>query len=192
MTDNRINSAIDFAVNAHRGIYRKGTGLPYIFHPFEVAKITTTMTDDEDIIIAALLHDTLEDCQEVTPEMVEEQFGRRVLELIEHETEDKRVGTDPSETWMVRKKETINALSFSPIEAKIIMLADKLANLRDIYFDERKCGEEVWNRFNENDKNLHKWYYKNIIEGLSELADQYAYSELNRYYELVFGEKHEK
>lgn len=188
----KINDAIEFATNAHYGVYRKGTGIPYIFHPFEVAKITTTLTNDEDIIIAALLHDTLEDCPNVCEEQIREKFGERVLKIIEHETEDKREGINPSDTWMTRKKETIESLKNAPREAKIVMLADKLANLRDIYFDETRTGSVVWDRFNETDKELHKWYYKSIIDGLGEFSGEYAYSELVRYYNLVFGDNNEE
>ena len=57
-----VEEARSFAEKAHEGQFRKGTKRPYIVHPLEVAKIVSTMTDDEEIISAALLHDTLEDC----------------------------------------------------------------------------------------------------------------------------------
>ena len=58
-----VEEARSFAEKAHEGQFRKGTKRPYIVHPLEVAKIVSTMTDDEEIISAALLHDTLEDCR---------------------------------------------------------------------------------------------------------------------------------
>lgn len=82
---------------AHEGQFRKGTKRPYIVHPLEVAKIVSTMTDDEEMISAALLHDTLEDCRQVTKEQIKEAFGERVLEMVRQESEDK------SKTWVERK-----------------------------------------------------------------------------------------
>ncbi|MDO5718892.1 MAG: HD domain-containing protein [Tissierellia bacterium] len=183
----KLNKAIDFATKAHLGIYRKGSKLPYIFHPMEVAKITSSMTDDVDIVIAALLHDTIEDCPDINADTIRREFGERVLDLILMETEDKMPDERPEDTWLKRKADTIESLKDAPIEAKIITLADKLANLRDIYVDEIKMGEEVWNKFNVKDKKLHKWYYENIIAGLSELEGEYAYREILKYFNLVFG-----
>ena len=73
-----VEEARSFAEKAHEGQFRKGTKRPYIVHPLEVAKIVSTMTDDEEMISAALLHDTLEDCRQVTKEQIKEAFGERV------------------------------------------------------------------------------------------------------------------
>ena len=77
-----VEEARSFAEKAHEGQFRKGTKRPYIVHPLEVAKIVSTMTDDEEMISAALLHDTLEDCRQVTKEQIKEAFGERVLEMV--------------------------------------------------------------------------------------------------------------
>ena len=69
-----ISEAMEFAAKAHEGQFRKGTRRPYIVHPREVSAIVSTMTDDEEIISAAVLHDTIEDCAGVTREMLEMQF----------------------------------------------------------------------------------------------------------------------
>ena len=84
-----VEEARSFAEKAHEGQFRKGTKRPYIVHPLEVAKIVSTMTDDEEMISAALLHDTLEDCRQVTKEQIKEAFGERVLEMVRQESEDK-------------------------------------------------------------------------------------------------------
>ena len=77
------------AEKAHEGQFRKGTKRPYIVHPLEVAKIVSTMTDDEEIISAALLHDTLEDCRQVTKSRSKRRSAERVLEMVRQESEDK-------------------------------------------------------------------------------------------------------
>ena len=73
-----INKAIAFAVKAHEGQPRKGTEIPYIFHPLEVGMIVSRITDDEEVIAAAVLHDTVEDCDTVTLDNIRKEFGDRV------------------------------------------------------------------------------------------------------------------
>ena len=121
-----VEEARSFAEKAHEGQFRKGTKRPYIVHPLEVAKIVSTMTDDEEMISAALLHDTLEDCRQVTKEQIKEVFGERVLEMVRQESEDK------SKTWVERKSTTIRHLKTAPREVQMIALADTMSNIRDI------------------------------------------------------------
>ena len=86
-----VEKAIAFATKAHEGQVRKGTRRPYIVHPLEVGEIVSEMTDDEEVIAAAVLHDTIEDCEEVTEEMLRREFGERVASMVAHESEDKVV-----------------------------------------------------------------------------------------------------
>ena len=116
-----IERAKAFATLAHEGQFRKGTTRPYIVHPLEVGEIVATMTDDEEIISAAILHDTIEDCKSVTETMIRAQFGERVAHLVMQESEDK------SKTWMERKSATIEFLKKAPKEVQVIGLADKEA-----------------------------------------------------------------
>ena len=155
-----IQKAIAFATQAHKGQFRKGTTRPFIVHPLEVGKIVATMTDDEEIISAAILHDTIEDCEDVTQEKIEREFTKCVASLVAQESEDK------SKTWMERKSATIAHLKVAPREIQMIGLADKLSNMRDIDRDYPECGEELWNRFRMKDKNTIGWYYKGILNSL--------------------------
>ena len=77
-----INEAIEFAAKAHEGQLRKGTKKPYIVHPIEVSEIVSAMTDDEEVICAAVLHDTIEDCRGITKDVLKLRFGDRVAELV--------------------------------------------------------------------------------------------------------------
>lgn len=160
-----IDRAIAFATEAHKGQYRKGTKRPYIVHPLEVGKIVSAMTEDEEIISAAILHDTIEDCEEVTEDVLRREFGKRVAELVLQESEDK------SKTWMERKSATIRHLQSASREHKMIALADKLSNMRDIDRDYPMCGEKLWDRFRMKDKQIIGWYYKGIREALREEFD---------------------
>jgi len=175
-----IQRAVDFATCAHEGQLRKGTDRPYILHPLEVGKIVATMTDDEEIISAAILHDTIEDCKGVTKEVICQEFSEKVAHLVVQESEDK------SKTWIERKGTTIEHLKKAPKEVQMIGLADKLSNMRDIDRDYPICGEELWNRFRMKDKNMIGWYYKGILKSLQDSLD--GLPAFDEYRELV--EKH--
>ncbi len=167
-----IERAIAFATQAHDGQFRKGTTRPFILHPLEVGKIVATLTDDSEIISAAILHDTIEDCQDVTEDTINKEFGTRVASMVAQESEDK------SKTWMERKTHTIEHLQVAPIEVHMICLADKLSNMRDIDRDYPECGEELWNRFRMKDKQVIGWYYKSIRDALKDtMKDTEAYKE---------------
>lgn len=157
-----IDKATEFATKAHEGQLRKGTKRPYIVHPIEVGDIVSSMTDDEEIISAAILHDTIEDCEGVTAELLSKEFSPRVAHLVDQESEDK------SKTWMERKQNTINRLKSAPTEVKMIGLADKLSNIRDINRDYPVYGEQLWERFRMKDKDIIGWYYKGVREALRE------------------------
>lgn len=157
-----IERAVRFATKAHEGQFRKGTRRPYIVHPIEVKDIVSTMTEDEEVISAAVLHDTIEDCKGVTKEVLAEEFTPRVAEMVAGESEDK------SRTWMERKSATIRSIGKAPREVQMIGLADKLSNMRDIDRDYPRFGEELWNRFRMKDKNMIGWYYKGVRDALEE------------------------
>ena len=151
-----VDRAIAFATKAHEGQLRKGTQRPYIVHPIEVGDIVSTMTRDEEIISAAILHDTIEDCEGITKEILAQEFSERVANMVAQESEDK------SKSWIERKTATIKHLGDAPIEVKMIGLADNLSNMRDINRDYPVCGEELWLRFRMQSKSMIGWYYKGI------------------------------
>lgn len=182
-----LDNAIIFAVNAHRGQLRKGTNTPYILHPMEAAAIVGSMTDDDEVIAAAVLHDTVEDTA-VTLDEICEQFGKRVAELVAAESENKREDKPAASTWKIRKEETIEHLKTAPKEVKMLTLGDKLSNIRSICRDYEAQGDALWQRFNQKDKNEHRWYYKSIADCLSDLREYPAYKEYAFLAEKTFGE----
>ena len=184
-----LDHAIIFATKAHSGTTRKGTNVPYIVHPIEAAAIVSSMTDDEEVIAAAVLHDVIED-MEATREDLLARFGRRITDLVMDESEDKRRNFPAELTWKTRKQETITFLETrADTDAKMLALADKLANLRAIYRDQCIIGDKVWERFNEKDKNMHAWMYRSIAKALDELRDHPMWQEYNRLVEEVFGKE---
>ncbi len=177
--------AIETATNAHHGSYRKSTEIPYILHVMEAATIVGTMTTDEEVLAAAVLHDTVEDT-ELTIEDIRNSFGDRVAALVADESENKRENVPAEQTWAIRKKETLNHLENASREAKMIALGDKLSNIRAISRDYDAIGDELWKRFNQHDKAQHGWYYGSIIDVLSELSEYAAWKEYKYLVEKVF------
>ena len=157
-----LDKAIEFAVIRHSGTNRKGTGIPYIVHPMEAAAIVSALTDDEEVIAAAVLHDVLEDTDTTYEELVQ-AFGRRIAGLVADESEDKREGRPPEETWMDRKTEALLRLESAGWDAKAIALGDKLANIRAMYRDQLRLGDGLWERFHKADKADQAWYYANLV-----------------------------
>lgn len=181
-----VSEAIMFAARAHDGMRRKSTQAPYILHPVEAAAIAGSMSTDQEIIAAAALHDVVEDT-EVSLEQIEGLFGKRVAALVGDESEDKRVGVPPAQTWRLRKEETIEVLRRTDdIAVKIVCLGDKLSNMRSIYRDHLVLGDALWQRFNQKDPAEHGWYYRTIAECTSELKDYPAWQEYDELIKIVF------
>ncbi len=182
-----VEKAMIFASKAHCGMFRKGTKIPYIVHPMEAGAIAASITDDEEVISAAILHDVLEDTS-VSAEEIEKEFGKEVLRLVKSDSENKRENLPPEETWKIRKQETIEYLkNKADKKEKIVALSDKLSNIRAICHDYEKIGDELWNRFNQKNKNEHAWYYKSFVETFSELSETAAYREYCKLINRIFG-----
>jgi myo-inositol-1(or 4)-monophosphatase len=183
---NLLEEAICFAVRAHAGTLRKDGETPYILHPMEAAAICGTLTADEAVLAAAVLHDTVEDT-DVTPSEIRARFGERVAALVASETEDKRSGVPKNESWLIRKEESLETLKNADDPGvKYIWLADKLSNLRGIYRAKLEKGDEVWLLFNQHDPAKHAWYYRTIAKMLSELRGYGAWKEYAALIEKVF------
>lgn len=182
----KVTFAVEFAARAHDGMCRKKDKTPYILHPLEAAVIVGTMTDDQDIISAALLHDVVEDTG-ITIEEIEEKFGKRVRALVESETEDKRADLPPEDTWRIRKAESLENLKNCGDTAVLMLwLGDKLANMRSFYRIWKKEGMAMWQSFNQKDPEQQFWYYSTIAQLTSPLQDFPAWQEYNELVKFVF------
>ena len=182
-----LDRAIVFATKAHSGTLRKKDGIPYILHPMEVASIAGGITTDEEVLTAALLHDTVEDTN-VTLDTIKSQFGDRVAALVASETEDKRRDRSPAETWMQRKMESLVALrnAVDP-GVRVLWLSDKLANMRSFARQYEKEGDRMWKDYNQTDPAQQAWYYRTIEALTSDLKDTNAWKELRALNARVFG-----
>ena len=186
MTIDQLNRAIAFAAEKHSAKTRKGTKIPYIVHPMEAAAIAAALTDDLEVIAAAVLHDVVED-SDTTKEDLERLFGSRVAELVASDSEDKMEHIPASASWRMRKQATIDQLESTDYDEQIIVLADKLSNMRTLYKDYSLIGDEVWQRFNQKEKSEHGWYYRSIGEKLDKLTDTVPHREYMDLVDRVFG-----
>ncbi len=183
----KVTKAIEFAAKAHDGMERKKDKTPYILHPLEAAVIVGTMTDNRDVISAAVLHDVVEDT-DITIEEIEEIFGNRVRVLVESETENKRADLPPAETWKIRKQESLDDLAnCGDTDILMLWLGDKLANMRSFYRIWKAEGDSMWQSFNQKDPKQQLWYYSTIAELTSSLKEFPAWQEYNALLKIVFG-----
>ena len=183
---NRIEKAVAFATKAHAGQYRKGTDRPYILHPIEtMAIITRLVRYDEDLIAAAVLHDVVEDTS-VTLNRLEKEFGPRVSGLVVSVTEDKMRKMPPEATWRARKWQTIFNLRKADRETKALVLADNLSNLRELKRNHEKYGDMIWEHFNQKDKKMQEWYFKEIEKIVSKEFEYEYYEEMEEYSEMLY------
>lgn len=184
----RIEDAIMYATKKHEGQRRKSSKLPYIMHPLEVATIIATMTEDEDAIIAGLLHDVVEDTN-TDIEEIATMFGTTVAKLVSSETENKYTEQNPSDTWKRRKMETLAELIGSDdIRVKMLWLGDKLANIRSMAAAYETVGESLWEVFHQHDPKMHEWYYRAVAEAVEpELGTTDAFDEFKKRINQMWG-----
>ena len=155
----RFLRAFVFAAEKHKGQTRKASSIPYIAHLMGVASLVLEAGGDEDLAIAALLHDVVEDCGG-TPMLkeVRRRFGSRVAKVVDGCTD---AYTDPKPPWRERKEKYIARLRNEDRDTRLVSAADKLNNVRSIVSDYRAVGESVWSRF-KGEREGTLWYYRSL------------------------------
>ena len=180
-----LDRAIIFAVKAHHNTERRGKGFPYIVHPMEAVEIVATITSDQELLAAAVLHDTIEDTN-VTVEELRAEFGDRIANLVHAESDQFTEGVSEEDSWHDRKQAAIDRLASAPHDAKIVALGDKLSNMRAIARDYAIKGDALWQIFHVTDKTQHEWHYRGLAASLRELSDTFAYKEFVSLINQVF------
>ena len=155
---NRVEEAIEVAAEAHHGQFRKGTRIPYISHPYAVGLILMNEGCSEEVVIAGLLHDTVEDT-DMTLDCIQERFGKTVAEIVDGCSENKSL------RWRERKTELIEGLKTASPEICLVTCADKLHNLRTVISEHDEIGDNVWERFHGGVE-AQSWYYQSILDSL--------------------------
>lgn len=184
---NMLEEAIVYATIMHQGMLRKFSSIPAILHPIEVAQILSTMTDDQEVVTAGILHDIVEDTDGTLPE-IEKRFGKRVADLVNSESEIKLPGEDKRATWQRRKESSLAVLRNSTdIGVRMLWLADKLANIRSLARVYSEQGDAMWSELNQSDPEMHRWYYRTIAETVElQLNRTGAFKELLKHINYIW------
>lgn len=180
-----LNAAIIYATQCHASQLRKGTSLPYIIHPLEVMHILLLMSADKALLAAGVLHDTVEDT-DATLEDIEAQFGKDIAQLVASHTEMHK-----ELPWRQRKTQALAECAKANTREQMLVLADKLANVRAMTRNFAELGDKLWTRFNKGPKEQ-AWYYHGGVKALANLADfpntAPFYEELKNLVYNLFGE----
>jgi (p)ppGpp synthase/HD superfamily hydrolase len=180
-----IDKAIQVAALAHEGQVRKGTSIPYITHPFAVGLMLARAGCPGEMVVAGILHDTVEDTG-LALDYIEKEFGPRVAAIVEGCSEP-----DKSAPWEVRKRHTLDYLRAAPWEVRVVSCADKLHNLGTIATEHASVGEAVWTRFKRG-RAEQEWYFRGLLavlcDGSARTSSENPFcSEFRALVEEVFG-----
>lgn len=170
----RVADALAFAAEAFAARSRKGTTIPYLTHLLQVMVTVGENGGDEEQMIAAVLHDYLEDIRDATRDELEARYGARVATYVEKLNNST---THPKPPWEARKRAYIAMLREEAPDLKLISVADKLHNATSIVRDFERHGESVFARFSASrDQTL--WYYRAVVDALATGFDHPVVDEL--------------
>jgi len=166
----RLQRAFRYAAEKHAGQTRKQSAVPYLSHLMAVASLVLEAGGDENMAIAALLHDVVEDCGGM-PRLreIRKQFGPQVAKIVEGCTDS---FDEPKQEWMARKQGYLREVKRADAETRLVSASDKLHNIRTILTDYRQHGEAIWTRFTGRKEGT-LWYYR-------ALSDEYRRRNPNR------------
>ena len=183
-----INHALAFAAKHHDRQVRKGTRLPYLTHPANVALILTRYGRDTDTVVAGILHDVVEDCvrdgysREMLEQRIGDKFGAKVLDTVLAVTYRRNDDDGVELSGDDRKTDYLERLSSASDEARWVCAADKIHNASSIVADLRRTvdAETIWSRFGGGRTGTGRWY-RQVYERLREVGfDAPIMAELDR------------
>jgi len=179
----RIQEAINFVAEKHLGQTRKSIPLPFVVHPFSIFVILSGYTDNEDVLVAGLLHDILEDVPGCKYAELEKNFGFHIAHIVMEvsENKDPDMAIDKRATWLDRKNQYLCNLEHDSRDALMVTAADKIHNLRSMIEAYHKIGEDLWERFNAP-KDQKLWYYKQVLHILEKRLTNAIVKELKTVY----------
>lgn len=175
--DDGFTTAVGYTIAAHAGQRRNQSPVPYIAHPLAVCSLVLEAGGDEDLAIAALLHDTAEDHggrQRLTDIRV--RFGARVAAIVEGCTDSL---DDPKPPWRVRKERYLEHLRQASDDVLLVSVADKLHNARSVLIDYRQHAEALWSRF-AGGRDYAAWYLVELARLFGEKRPGPLADELHR------------
>jgi (p)ppGpp synthase/HD superfamily hydrolase len=167
MLTSRFSQALVYAADAHKDQTRKGTNVPYVAHVLAVAALALENGATEDEAIAALLHDTAEDCGgEARLRDVRERFGATVADIVWGCSDTMET---PKPPWRERKEAYLHRLDAESPSVLLVSACDKLHNVRSLLVSIRNDGEAAWARF-KGGKAGTLWYYRAALATLKRLG----------------------
>jgi GTP pyrophosphokinase len=173
----RFEEALIFATRLHAAQTRKETGTPYIAHLLSVAALVLEQGGDEDLAIAALLHDAVEDQGgPATREVIRARFGDRVTAIVDGCTD---ADTQPKPPWRARTEAYLAHLPNASADVRLVSAADKLHNARSVLADYRQVGDALWARF-RGGKVGTLWYYRALVTAYRAAGSSSLVEELDR------------
>ncbi|MBZ5512311.1 MAG: HD domain-containing protein [Acidobacteriia bacterium] len=161
----KFNDALVYAARLHREQPRKGKDIPYVGHLLGVASLVLESGGDEEMAIAALLHDAVED-QGGQPrlEEIRKLFGAKVARIVDGCTDSYEVDPDKKASWCERKQKYIAHVErAADPEVRLVSIADKVHNARAVLADHYEIGDEVFNRFSKGKQGT-LWYYRALAD----------------------------
>lgn len=160
----RFRRALDYAARKHAQQTRKASDIPYLSHLLGVCSLVMANTRDEDVWIAALLHDAIEDQGgELTAVEIQTEFGARVADLVRACSELTAEVDKPKPSWIQRKTDYLARLPTSDPAVMLISISDKLHNARSVLAEWLRCGDDVYGKFTKGKTGTH-WYYHEMIK----------------------------
>ena len=178
----RFDNALQFAHGVHRSQPRKDTTIPYVSHLLSVAGLVLESGGDEDLAIAALLHDAVEDAEDMSGEEMSDRirakFGDRVADIVDGCSDAKSSPGGSKPPWRSRKEAYLEHLRSATNDVLRVSIADKVHNARSIATDQDRFGEKLWERFSSTSEES-RWYYTSLRDIYREsIGDSYLINEL--------------
>ncbi len=163
----RLDKAIRISAWCHEQAHghRKGGDIPYIIHPYGVMLIASNVTDNEDTLIACLLHDVLEDVPKsiYDENKMRADFGDNVTKIVKDVTKDSTLNN-----WYGTSKAYLHHLEFEACdEAIVVSASDKIHNLESTLFDYEEIGDKLWDRFTTKNLSDQIWWYESVYRAVS-------------------------
>ena len=177
LLSSRFVKALGYAAKLHGRQIRKRTQRPYIGHLLSVTATVIEYGGDEEMAIAALLHDAVED-QGGAPRLreIRRKFGKRVAHIVDGCTD---TDEQPKPPWLERKRAYVARVGREGADVRLVSAADKLSNVRETLHDFRLHGEEVFERF-AGKKAGTLWYYRALVEAFRDAGSHPLVEELDR------------
>lgn len=178
-----VELALAYAARAYSGMTLRGTKLPYVVHPADCLSIASGLTEDPEVLAAAVLQGMPGNADS---QGLSEIFSPRVAALVKEAMAD-RPADASSDNWLERKSAAIQRLETAPREVLILVTANRLSDLRVMAGIYAREGDGLWKVLNRKDPQAQAWFYGELLRVLRPLEGSPAYREMAELYATIFG-----